>query len=79
MEPQPTNSACACESNYFQTNMDCASQGLVPNVDNVCLYANSDSTPAFYVSPADIMSGRLEPAMVDRSTWPGPFVPINPY
>lgn len=59
--------------------MDCAAQGLVPNVDNVCLFVNSDSSPPFYVSPADIMSGRLQPAMVDRTTWPGPFDPVLPY
>ena len=77
--PQPQNSDCNCNSNYFVNHMNCESMGLVPNVDGICMFANSDSTPPFYVSPVDMASGRLEPAMIDRVNRPPNFDPILPF
>ena len=77
--PHALPSDCNCSGNAFNPMLDCASQGMVPNVDGICTFVNSDNSPPFYVNPNASQAGHLDPAMRDMTQRPPTFAPMLPF
>lgn len=60
---------------FFNSGLRCEDRNMITNVDNMCVFANSDSTPPFWMSPTTIPNRPI----FDFEQRPPTFSPINPY
>jgi len=60
---------------FFNSGLRCEDHNMITNVDNMCVMANSDSTPPFWMSPNTVPTRPI----FTYDQRPPTFSPINPY